>query len=201
MKVTLTLTMKFLAAASLLLAAGCVTAPPPVESAHGITAAGANGYVVQPGDLLEISVWKEKDLQREVLVRPDGGLSFPLAGDIDARGKTVDQLRKELTTRLAKFIPDASVTIAVRQTGGHKVYVVGKVARPGEFSAVRPVSVMQAIGMAGGLTPFAAANDIVVLRRVNGVETAIPFRYGQVESGKNLEQNIVLQGGDVVVIP
>jgi polysaccharide export outer membrane protein len=166
------------------------------------TAAQApTAYLVQPGDVLEISVWKEKDLQREVLVRPDGGLSFPLAGDIQASGKTIEDLRKELVTRLQKYIPDPVVTISMRQITGHKIYVIGKVNRPGEYTAVRQVDVVQALSMAGGLTPYASANNIKVLRRVNGVETAIPFRYGKIESGDALEENILLQGGDVVVVP
>lgn len=177
----------------------CATKPAATDSAvqrpHDL------GYAIQPGDLLEISVWKEKDLQRELLVRPDGGVSFPLIGDVDARGKTVAQLREEVGQRLSRYIPDANVTVVVRQTGGHKFYVVGKVNRPGEFAAARSVTVMQALSVAGGLTPFAAGRRIVILRRVNGVETAIPFRYGQVESGDHLEQNITLQSGDVVVVP
>ena len=158
-------------------------------------------YLVQPGDILQISVWKEKDLEREVLVRPDGGLTFPLAGDIQATNKTMEQVRKEIVTKLTRYIPDPVVTVAAKQTIGNKIYVVGKVNRPGEYVASRYVDVMQAIGMAGGLNPFAAANDIVILRRANGVETAIPFKYGQVEDGRKLKQNILLQSGDVVVVP
>lgn len=158
-------------------------------------------YLVQPGDILQISVWKEKDLEREVLVRPDGGLTFPLAGDIQATGKTMDELRKEIELRLTRYIPSPVVTVAARQTLGHKIYVVGKVNRPGEYIASRFVDVMQALGMAGGLNPYAAANDIVILRRVNGVEISIPFKYGQVEDGRKLKQNIPLQSGDVVVVP
>lgn len=158
-------------------------------------------YLIQPGDILQISVWKEKDMDREVLVRPDGGLSFPLAGDVQASGKTVDELRKEIELRLTRYIPSPVVTVAAKQTLGHKIYVVGKVNRPGEYVASRFVDVMQALGMAGGLTPYAAANDIVVLRRVNGIEHSIHFKYGQVEDGHKLKQNILLQSGDVVVVP
>jgi polysaccharide biosynthesis/export protein len=158
-------------------------------------------YLIQPGDILQISVWKEKDLEREVLVRPDGGLTFPLAGDVPAIGKTMDELRKDIELRLTRYIPSPVVTVAAKQTLGHKIYVVGKVNRPGEYVASRFVDVMQALGMAGGLTPYAAANDIVILRRVNGVEISIPFKYGQVEDGRKLKQNIPLLSGDVVVVP
>lgn len=158
-------------------------------------------YLIQPGDILQISVWKEKDMDRDVLVRPDGGLTFPLAGDIKVTGMTMDELRKEIELRLTRYIPNPVVTVAAKQTLGHKIYVVGKVNHPGEFIASRFVDVMQALGMAGGLNPYASANNIVILRRINGVETSIPFKYGQVEDGHKLQQNILLQSGDVVVVP
>ncbi len=184
--------------ASSLILASCASTP---SATDGARLPGGTGYVIQPGDLLEVSVWKEKDLQRELLVRPDGGISFPLIGDVDVRGKTVSQLRDVISQRLTRYIPDANVTVVVRQTSGHKFYVVGKVNRPGEFAAARSITVMQALSMAGGLTPFAAGRSIVILRRVGDVETAIPFRYGEVENGDHLEQNITLQSGDVVVVP
>lgn len=158
-------------------------------------------YKVQPGDLLEIFVWKERDLQREVIVRPDGGLSFPLIGEMEVAGKTVSEVRNELTKQLRDYVSNPTVSVSVKQAQGYKIYVMGQVNRPGEFTAVRPVDIVQALSMAGGLNPFASANSIKVLRRENGTETAIPFKYGQVESGRKLEQNIILQSGDVVVVP
>lgn len=191
----------FLAASLGLLA--CAHDPNGTKTATAVPAPVLQdtGYIIQPGDILEVSVWKEKDLQREVVVLPDGSLSFPLAGEIQASGKTVEQLRKELVTRLTKYIPGAVVTVSAKQIQGNKIYVVGKVARPGEYTASRYVDVMQALSMAGGVTPFAAVNSIQVLRRVNGVQTAIPFKYSKVESGKSLKYNIILQSGDVVVVP
>ena len=161
----------------------------------------ADEYRVQPGDVLEVSVWKEQELQTDVLVRSDGGLSFHLVGDLAARGKTISMLRGELTERLKRYIPNPVVSIAVKATGGNRIYVIGKVARPGEFPFVRPLDVMQALSLAGGATSFAALNDIVILHRENGELRAIPFRYGEVERGKDLTQNIVLQSGDTVVVP
>jgi polysaccharide export outer membrane protein len=200
--------MKSLALVSILLAAGlgllaCAHNPNAANTgtAEQTPAAQDSGYILQPGDVLEISVWKEKDLQRDVVVLPDGSLSFPLAGEIQASNKTVEQLRKEISTRLAKYIPGAVVTVSAKQIQGNKIYVVGKVNRPGEFIVSRYVDVMQAISIAGGVTPFAAVNSIQVLRRVNGVQTAIPFKYSKVESGSSLESNIILQSGDVVVVP
>ncbi len=162
--------------------------------------AGA-GYGVQPGDILEVSVWREEGLQKELAVRPDGGFSFPLAGEITAQGRTAEEIRKEVADKLAKFIPDPVVSVAVQKVEGNRVYVIGKVNRPGEFTVNRYVDVLQALSMAGGLNPFAAVNDIKILRRNNGQETAIPFRYADIERGRDLEQNVLLQAGDVVVVP
>jgi len=158
-------------------------------------------YTIQPGDVLDISVWKEEDLVRQVLVRPDGGMSFPLAGDMQAAGKSVAELQKLITERLKKYIPDPVVTVSMLKLDGNKVYVIGKVARPGEFLANRYMDVVQALSMAGGMTPYAADNKITVLRRENGKQRSIPFRYGDIEKGEDLEQNIILQSGDVVVVP
>jgi polysaccharide export outer membrane protein len=163
--------------------------------------ANAATYRVQPGDVLFISVWKETDLQLQVLVRPDGGLSFPLAGDVSASGLTVEALGEEIAKRLRKYIPEAVVTVAVKELGGNRIYVIGKVNRPGEYPFSRPLDVMQALSLAGGATPFASLNDVRVLRRENGRQTSIPFHYGDVERGRNLEQNIELRTGDTVVVP
>lgn len=158
-------------------------------------------YRLQPGDIVAVSVWKEQDLQREVLVRPDGALTFPLAGEVNVDGRTVEELRIALVERLKRYVPDPVVTVSVKEIGGNRVYVLGKVARPGEFPFSSPVDVMQALSLAGGATPFAQVNDIVILRRDNGVQQSLHFRYGEVERGKNLQQNFLLQSGDTVVVP
>jgi len=158
-------------------------------------------YRIQPGDVLEVSVWKEESLLKQVLVRPDGGISFPLVGNVSAAGKSVDELQDLITERLTKYIPDPVVTVSTQALTGNKIYVIGKVARPGEIVANRYMDVVQALSVAGGMTPFAAANKVKVLRRENGVMTAIPFRYGDIENGEDLEQNIILQSGDVVLVP
>lgn len=158
-------------------------------------------YTVQPGDILQVTVWKEEDLQREVLVRPDGGISFPLAGDVPAAGHTVAQIQEELSRRIEPFIPEPVVTVAVKEVIGNRVYVVGRVNKPGEIIMGHELTVMQAISLAGGVTPFASLNKIHVIRHEAGTERSIPFRYGDVEKGRNLQQNIVLKNGDVVVVP
>lgn len=168
----------------------------------GVAAAQEAAYVVQPGDVLNISVWKEPDLQGPaVLVRPDNTFSFPLVGQVDARGKTVVDLQQLLTERLKKYISDPVVTVTVQEIKGNKIYVVGQVTKPGEFIVNPSVNVMQALSMAGGTTPFAALGDITIIRKVNGQQRVIPFDYNGVAKGKRLDQNIELQSGDVVVVP
>jgi len=158
-------------------------------------------YTINPGDLLEISVWKEPDLQREVLVRPDGAFSFPLSGDIVAVGRTVEAVRRELTNQLETYIPDLVVTVTVAEINGNKIYVIGQVKTPGQFIVNPRVDVVQALSIAGGMTPYAEANNIKILRRRDGKQTILPFRYNDVVKGQNLEQNILLEVGDVVLVP
>lgn len=158
-------------------------------------------YGVNAGDKLEIVVWKEQDLQRVVIVRPDGYFSFPLTGDIKAQGRTIDAISQDLTSRLSRYIPDPVVSVAVNQTDGSRVYVIGQVNRPGEFPINRYVDVMQALAMAGGTTPFAQLNEILILRRDGTTQSALPFAYSDVAAGKKLQQNVVLVPGDTVVVP
>lgn len=158
-------------------------------------------YIVQPGDTLGVTVWKEQDLQGEILVRPDGGMTFPLAGEITAAGHTVEDIRKTLQARLSKYIPDPVVTVLVKKTDGSRIFVVGKVLRPGDFPLIRPMDVMQALSLAGGATPYANVNGIKILRRDGTRQEEFPFRYDDVRRGKNLSQNILLHSGDTVIVP
>ena len=171
---------------------GVFSAEPPVSTER---------YRLQPGDILGISVWKEEDLNQDVIVRPDGAISFPLVGETTAGNRTVEQVRQAIIKQLVKYIPDPVVTVSVKQLAGNRVYVIGKVNKPGEFPIVRNVDVMQALSMAGGTSTYAALNKIKILRRENGKLRSISFEYGDVEKGNNLEQNIILKAGDVVVVP
>jgi len=158
-------------------------------------------YQIKPGDTLIVSVWKEPDLTMEVLVRPDGKFSFPLAGDVDARGKSVEQVRQDLVGKIESYIPDVAATVMLKGMEGNKAYVVGKVLKPGPIIMNSETNVMQALSWAGGTAQFAGLSKIVILRGQGGSQSAIPFNYNQVEDGEALEQNIVLQPGDVVVVP
>src|SRR5271154_4592348 len=119
-------------------------------AAFGAELATPDGYQLHPGDTLQIVVWKETDLQSEVLIRPDGGMSFPLAGELHASGQTVAELTRALETRIRKYIPDAVVTVALKTVAGNQVFVIGKVNRPGQFPLIGPLDVMQALSLAGG---------------------------------------------------
>jgi polysaccharide biosynthesis/export protein len=187
-----------------------VAAPaPPVQSSTGAAPQAAaspaaptsSGYLLQPGDLLQVTVWKETELTSEVLIRPDGGMAYALAGDMQAAGHTVAELTKMLEAKIHKFEPDALVTISIKATNGNRVYVIGKVNHPGDFPLNRPTDVMQALSLAGGATPFADTNAIRILRRDGDHEKAIAFRYRDIERGRKLNQNILLQSGDTVVVP
>jgi polysaccharide export outer membrane protein len=167
---------------------------PPISAADP-------GYSLGPEDVLLISVWKDEQLTREVVVRPDGMISFPLVGDVPAEGHTVEDLRAELVRRLSRYIPNANVTVAVTKVLSYKVYVVGRVTKPGEYLVGHYTDVLQALSLAGGLTPFAAENDIKVIRRIKGEQLVFPFRYSDVRKGRDLDQNILLQRGDVVMVP
>jgi polysaccharide export outer membrane protein len=158
-------------------------------------------YLIGPGDVLSISVWKEEGMQLEVLVRPDGEITFPLAGEIRAGGLTTKALSDELVRKLKKYIPHPSVTVSVMQSVSNKIYVIGKVNRPGDFIATGYMDVLQALTMAGGLTPFSDADEIKIIRRTKaGIQMKL-FDYDEVVSGERLDMNIILKAGDTVVVP
>ena len=158
-------------------------------------------YQIGPGDLLRISVWKEEGMQLEVLVRPDGEITFPLAGEIQAGGLTTKELSDELIGKLKRYIPYPSVTVSVLQSVSNKVYVIGKVNRPGEFVATGYLDVLQALTMAGGLTPYADSDEIKIIRRTKSGTKMKIFDYDEVISGERLDMNIILKAGDTVVVP
>ena len=161
----------------------------------------APDYRLQPGDQLQVDVWREEELQRAIMIRPDGKFTFPLAGEVNAADRTVADIQAEITAKLRNYIPEAVVTVSVTGIEGNKVYVIGQVPRPGAFVMNPQINVLQALSLAGGMTPFAATNDIVILRGQGAQQESLPFRYEDVARGRNLEQNILLEAGDVVIVP
>lgn len=159
-------------------------------------------YLLGPEDVLKVAVWKDEQLTQEMVVRPDGMITFPLIGEVVASGRTAEDVRLDITKRLTKYLPTPNVTVTVLKVQSYRIYVLGRVNKPGEYQAGHHTDVLQALSMAGGLTPYAAENDIKIIRRQNGMdEIVFPFRYGDARKGRDLEQNIVLQRGDVVMVP
>lgn len=158
-------------------------------------------YQINPGDVLEISVWKEESLRREVRVLTDGHISFPLAGDLGVSGLSVNQAQAMLVKKLSEYLVDPVVNVSVISATGNLVYVIGQVKKPGHFVMYQPLNVMQLLSLAGGLTAFAKENDILILRTTNNGSEAIEFEYGELEDGDDLEKNHLLKSGDVIVVP
>ncbi len=189
--------------------AGCALWPlkkspasqPAETDAITIPSAVDTDYRLGPDDVLMISVWKNPELTREVIVRPDGKISFPLVGETQAGGRSVQALEEELKEKVSEYIPGVNLTVMVNQANNYKIYVIGQVPRPGEYRLGQAINVMQALSKAGGLATFAQRDEIIILRTENGAQKKIPFNYKEVKQGKHLEQNINLQPGDVVVVP
>lgn len=159
-------------------------------------------YLLAPGDLLGISVWKEEGMQeQQTLVAPDGNITFPLIGTILAAGKPISALEVAIAGKLADYIADPVVNVKLLQNGGNTIFVIGKVNKPGQFPANRRIDVLQALSLAGGLTVYADTNSINVLRRVGNEVKVFPFDYKDVLDGEHLEQNILLEAGDTVTVP
>ncbi|SPP62982.1 polysaccharide biosynthesis/export family protein [Nitrospira lenta] len=181
--------------------AGCGTVESPnMSGTTPVSGAGAE-YLLGAEDVLAIAVWRDEHLTKEVVVRPDGFVSFPLVGEVQAAGRTVEEVRADIAKRLAKFIPNPNVSVAATKVLSYRIYVLGRVNKPGEFMIGHTTDVLQALSLAGGLTPFASENDIRIIRRINGEQRSIPVPYGDLKQGKNLERNALLQRGDVVMVP
>jgi len=177
-------------------------APAPVQAPPAPAATPQDdSYRLGPEDVLDISVWKEEGLKKETVVRPDGAISFPLIGDVQAAGRTVSEVRDEIGKRLARYIPEPTVSVLVLRVASNRFYVIGRVNKPGDFAIGRYIDVLQALALAGGLTPFADQHSIKVIRKQEGKDVVLPFDFAAVSRGEALEQNIRLQGGDVIVVP
>lgn len=186
---------RFLAPMFLLLAGVVLQAPAARAQAE------AGDYKLHAGDKIQVLVWKEVDLQRTVIVRPDGKFSFPLAGEVQAAGRSADAIRVDIEGRLKKYIPEPLVTVSVEDVAGNRIFVIGQANKPGMFVMNRQLTVLQALALAGGTTPFAKLDGIIIVRGSGPSQSSIPFRYSQVSEGKSLGQNVLLESGDVIVVP
>lgn len=159
-------------------------------------------YKLHPGDKLVVGVYDDpKLLPQDVTVTPDGKIAYPMVGELTVGGKTVEQTRIELATRLKKFISEPIVTVMVTEVKGNVVYVIGQVNKPGQLTMNPTINVLQALSMAGGANPYAKLDGIIVIRSTAVGQRLLPFKYSQVSAGKSLEQNVQLESGDVVVVP
>ena len=171
------------------------------QGANANAAAAAATYTLQPGDEIEVSVYGEMELQRKMLIRPDGKFSFPLAGEVAAMNRSVADVQMELTSKIRPLIPEAVVTVSVTGLDGNRAYVIGQVTKAGAIPLNPRINVLQALSLAGGTTAFAALNDIIILRGSGREQKAFRFAYDEIKKGRNLEQNIQLENGDVVLVP
>ncbi len=161
-----------------------------------------SSYVIGANDVLAVNVWKEPDISRSVPVRSDGKISLPLVGELQASGRTPQQLEEEITTRLKNYISEPEVTVIVTDSKSQKINIMGMVSRPGAYLLTSSTTVLDAIAMAGGFKDFAKQKSIYVLRQAaDGKQQRIPFNYKEVIKGKDAEQNIRLQAGDTLVVP
>lgn len=159
-------------------------------------------YKIHAGDQLLVGVYDDPKMPPiNVTVTPDGKFSFPLIGILNAGGKTPEQVRVEMETKLRKYVSEPVVTVTITDVKGNVAYVIGQVTKPGAIVMNPAVNVLQALSIAGGGNPYAKMDSIIVIRNAAGGQRVMNFRYGQVSSGKNLEQNIQLESGDVVVVP
>ena len=159
-------------------------------------------YKVHPGDKLIVGVYDDpKLLPQAITITPDGKISYPLVGELQVGGKTVEQVRLEMETKLKKYISDPIATVVVTDVKGNVVYVIGQVTKPGAIVMNPTINVLQALSMVGGANPYAKLDSIIVIRSSSGGQRVLPFKYGAVSSGKDLAQNVQLESGDVVVVP
>jgi polysaccharide export outer membrane protein len=158
-------------------------------------------YSIAPEDVLTIDVWKEPEISRTVPVRRDGKISLPLINDVQAAGLTPTQLGAEIVEKLRATIVHPQVTVIVAQMSSLRIYILGQVPRGGAYPLVPDMTVMQALSIAGGFTPYANVKKIYVMRKENGADKIYPVNYKEVINGRKAEQNIHLKPGDTIVVP
>jgi polysaccharide export outer membrane protein len=159
------------------------------------------GYVIGPGDILSIDVWKEEELSKQVSVRLDGKISLPLVNDVQAAGLTSTELRNHLTEKYKDFVDVPEVAVTVIESRSKRIYLLGKVLRPGEYPMQKNMTVVQAISLAGGLAEWADSSDVKLIRKIKGTEKTFRVDYDAIVSGEDLGQNVQLQPDDTIFVP
>jgi polysaccharide export outer membrane protein len=164
-------------------------------------AATIDSYVIGPGDILAIHVWKEPDLSKQVSVRLDGKISLPLVDDMEAAGLTCIELRDQLTEKYADYVEVPVVSISLVESRSRRIYILGKIRSPGEYPLQKNMTFLQAVSRAGGLGEWADPSDIRLIRKINGVEKTFSIDYDEIVSGEDLSQNVLLQPDDTIFVP
>jgi polysaccharide biosynthesis/export protein len=159
------------------------------------------GYIVGDSDVLHVNVWKEAEVTQTVVVRTDGNISLPLINEVKVSGLTPLQIQELVAEKLKSFLNNPQVTVTVTEIHSKRAFITGEVVRPGTYSLNAETTVLQLIAQAGGFTPFAKKDNIVVLRTGDGQQMRLKFKYKEVVQGKKTEQNIALHPGDTVVVP
>jgi len=193
-------------ASTLALVAPCLAQEPKAHERTEATPATTTAtpdvdYVIGPGDVLHVFIWKEPDLTRNVTVRLDGRITVPLIGDLTAAGRSPSSLAAEIRTALGRFISTPNVTVEITQTSSSQFYVLGQVLKPGQFPMSGRVTVLQALALAGGFKEFAKTEDIVVVRHEGDSQTFLPFNYKRIQGARDPAQNLVLRPGDTILVP
>lgn len=174
--------------------------PQPIPT-QAVAAEVPADYVIGPEDVLGIVFWREAELSGDVTVRPDGRITLPVIGEIAAAGMQPGALQKQIVVLAGKYVNDPNVQVIIRAIHSRRFFVTGRVADPGTFDLKGPMTVMQALAMAGGLTEYADAKNITILRKGDAQTPVLRFNYRDVSKGKKLEQNVILRPGDTVVVP
>lgn len=185
----------------LALAAPAAAVQESAQAAAPAKPAAAPEFHIGAGDVLQLFVWKEPELSRDVTVRVDGKVTVPLLGDVAASGKTTRELAAELQAMLGRYLEAPQVTLAVAQANSSRIYVLGMVARPGVYPLTQPTTVLQALALAGGFKEFARTEDIVIIRSGDPGPSSVPVNYKKIEAGRDLAQNLLLRAGDTIVVP
>jgi polysaccharide export outer membrane protein len=178
--------------------------PPPAKPSDQTLPKGVTpppDYVIGVGDILTVIVWREKDLSADAMVRPDGMVTLPLVNDVRAAGLTPDVFRQQVTEAAERYVTEPSVTVIVKEIHSRRVHILGEIPKPGPYSLGGPTTVLQLIAEAGGLSEYADAKNILVIRNADGQVSQFRFNYRDVQKGRRLEQNILLKPGDTVVVP
>jgi len=193
--------------AGLVLLASCASNLPSVKTLteyqknEEVAVTPIESYVIGPSDLLSVDVWKEPELSKQVTVRLDGHVSLPLVSDVKAAGLTCEELQSQLTEKYEEYVEAPEVSVTLLESRSKKIYLAGKVIRPGEYVLQKNMTIVQAISMAGGLDQWANASDIRLIRKIKGTEKTFRVDYDAIVAGEDLSQNILLQPDDTIFVP